>query len=275
LRRAKAELEVANHRMKTELEMAARIQRTLLPAAQVSLRGANLAWIFHPCDELAGDTLNFIPVDGERVLLYVIDVSGHGVSAALLSVSLHHMLTYLPVQSPVSCQNTESASRLEISSPSEVAKQLNRRFPMDSERLQYFSMIYGILHLPSGQFRYVSAGHPAPAVLPRGGRPMVLPSQGFPIGLIPDAEYQEESFVLSPGDRLFLYTDGFTEASDSSGQEYGTGGLLEAIAGSRSLSLQGTLDHLLDALQSWHQNPRFPDDLSMLGVEYTGDTQTA
>ena len=88
-------------------------------------------------------------------------------------------------------------------------------------------------------------------------------------------EYQEGSKALSPGDRFFLYTDGFTEASDSSGQEYGTGGLLEAIAGSRSLSLQGTLDHLLDALQSWHQNPRFPDDLSMLGVEYTGDTQTA
>jgi PAS domain S-box-containing protein len=70
LRQAKEELEVANSRMKTELEMAARIQRTMLPPAHVSLRGANLSWIFHPCDELAGDTLNFIPLDGERVVLY-------------------------------------------------------------------------------------------------------------------------------------------------------------------------------------------------------------
>ena len=275
LRRTKEELEIANRRMKTELEMAARIQRTLLPPVQVSLRGANLAWIFHPCDELAGDTLNFIPLDGERVVLYVIDVSGHGISAALLSVTLHHLLTYLPVQFPALPLTTESASRLDISSPSDVAKELNRRFPMESERLQYFSMIYGILHLRSGQFRYVSAGHPAPVILPRDGRPILLPNQGFPIGLIPDVEYQEESVVLKPGDRLFLYTDGFTEASDSSGQEYGTGGLLEAIAGCRSPSLQGTLDHLLGTLQHWHQNPRFRDDLSMLGVEYTGDTQQA
>ena len=275
LRQAKEELEVANNRMKTELDMASRIQRTLLPPARLSMPGANLAWIFHPCDELAGDTLNFIPLDGERVVLYVIDVSGHGVSAALLSVTLHHLLTYPPAQFPDFPQNTESASRFDISSPSEVAKQLNRRFPMESERLQYFSMIYGILHLRSGHFRYVSAGHPAPVVLPRDGRPFFLPNQGFPIGLIPDVEYPEESFVHSPGDRLFIYTDGFIEASDSSGQEYGAGGLLDAIAGSRSLSLQSTLNYLLDTLKCWHRNPRFQDDLSMLGVEYTGDTQPA
>jgi sigma-B regulation protein RsbU (phosphoserine phosphatase) len=106
------------------------------------------------------------------------------------------------------------------------------------------------------------------------GRPILLPDQGFPIGLFPDVEYQEESRVLSPGDRLFLYTNGFTEASDSSSREYGAEGLLEAIAASRSLSIQSTLDNLPDTLRCRRQNHRFSDDLSMLGVEYTGDTQT-
>jgi phosphoserine phosphatase RsbU/P len=275
LRRAKEELEVANSRMKTELEMAARIQRTLLPPAHVSLQGANLSWIFHPCEELAGDTLNFIPLDGERVVLYVIDVAGHGVSAALLSVTLHHLLAYFPASFPAFPQNVQSESRFDISSPCDVAKQLNRRFPMESEGLQYFSMIYGILHLRSGQFRYVSAGHPAPLVLPRDGRPILLPNQGFPIGLFPDVEYEEESVVLSPGDRLFLYTDGFTEASDCNGQEFGTGGLLEAIAAGRSLSIQNTLNNLLDTLKCWRQDNRFSDDLSMLSIEYTGETPEA
>lgn len=95
------------------------------------------------------------------------------------------------------------------------------------------------------------------------------------LGLFPDVEYQEESVVLSPGDRLFLYTDGFTEASDSSGQEYGAGSISDAIAASRCRSIQSTLNNLLDTLKCWRQNHRFSDDLSMLGVEYTGDTQTA
>jgi sigma-B regulation protein RsbU (phosphoserine phosphatase) len=107
------------------------------------------------------------------------------------------------------------------------------------------------------------------------GRPIPLPDQGFPIGLFPDLEYQEESKVLSPGDRLFLYTDGFTEASDSSGREYGAEDLLDAIAASRSLSIQSTLENLPDTLKCQRQNHRFSDELSMLGVECTGDTQTA
>ena len=111
LRRAKDELEVANRRMKTELDMAAGIQRTLLPPAQISLRGANLSFVFHPCEELAGDTLNFIPLDDERVVLYIIDVSGHGVGAALLSVALHHLLAYLPAPFPAFAEQTPSASR--------------------------------------------------------------------------------------------------------------------------------------------------------------------
>jgi len=107
------------------------------------------------------------------------------------------------------------------------------------------------------------------------GRPILLPDHGFPISLFPDVEYQEGSKVLSPGDRLFLYTDGFTEASDSSGREYGAEGLFDAIAASRSLSIQSTLDNLPDTLKCRRRNHRFSDDLSMPGVEYTGDTQTA
>jgi serine phosphatase RsbU (regulator of sigma subunit) len=70
------------------------------------------------------------------------------------------------------------------------------------------------------------------------GRPIPLPDQGFPIGLFPDLEYQEESKVLSPGDRLFLYTDGFTEASDSSGQDFGSESISDAITASRCRSIR-------------------------------------
>jgi len=129
---------------------------------------------------------------------------------------------------------------------------------MESERLQYFSMIYGILHLRSGQFQYVSAGHPAPLVLPHDGCPILHPNQGFPIGLFPDVEYQEESVVLSPGDRLFLYADGFTEVSDSSGREYGAEGLLDAIAASRCPSIRWACVASLSAQRGKARNGWLP-----------------
>jgi serine phosphatase RsbU (regulator of sigma subunit) len=88
-------------------------------------------------------------------------------------------------------------------------------------------------------------------------------------------EYQEESVVLSPGDRLFLHSDSFTEASDSGVQSYGAGSVSDAIAASRCRLIQSTLNNLLDTLKCWRQNHQFSDDLSMPGADFTGEPQTA
>jgi serine phosphatase RsbU (regulator of sigma subunit) len=90
------------------------------------------------------------------------------------------------------------------------------------------------------------------------GRPILLPDQGFPIGLFPDVEYQEQSKVLSPGDRLFLYADGFTEASDSSGREYGAEGFLDAIAASRCPSIRWACIAALSAHRGKARNGLLP-----------------
>jgi serine phosphatase RsbU (regulator of sigma subunit) len=90
------------------------------------------------------------------------------------------------------------------------------------------------------------------------GRPILLPDQRFPIGLFPDVEYQEESKVLSPGDRLFLYADGFTEVSDSSGREYGAEGLLDAIAASRCPSIRWACVASLSAQRGKARNGWLP-----------------
>ncbi len=93
LEEANARLEKANGRMSRDLEAAARIQKTFLPRAAPGVPGAEFAWGYRPCDELAGDGLNIIPLGGGKVGLYVLDVSGHGVSAALLSVTLSRLLS--------------------------------------------------------------------------------------------------------------------------------------------------------------------------------------
>ena len=94
--------------------------------------GVNFAWIYRPCDELAGDGLNIIPLGDGKVGLYVLDVSGHGVAAALLSVTLSRLLSPPSEPSSILIQNRGVGDRFDITPPAEVAARLNRLFPFDS-----------------------------------------------------------------------------------------------------------------------------------------------
>jgi len=268
LRRAKDELEAANRRMKMDLEMAARIQQAFLPPADMILEGMRIAWTFQPCEELAGDTLNVVPLDGGHVGLYVLDVSGHGVGAALLSVTLNRWLSPLPPQSCLFGRRRDDQRSYEIASPAHVAEQLNRQFPMDPRTMQYFSLLYGVLELSTGEFRYVCAGHPPPIIAPRNADPFLGQPGGLPIGLFPASKYEEDLVKLSPGDRVYLYTDGMTETADEDGQELGVTNILAEISERRALPLDRSLAALLDRARLWHKHPMFSDDISILCFEY-------
>jgi phosphoserine phosphatase RsbU/P len=268
LRHAKSELESVNRRMKQELEMAARIQQTMLPPQNQSLAGVNLSWLFRPCMELAGDTLNIIPFDDHQVAFYIIDVSGHGVGSALLSVTLNRWLSPLPGRFCVFPRIGSDPMHFDIASPAAVARQLNQQFPMMTDIPQYFTMLYGILDLRDGRCRYVSAGHPGPIRVPKSGLPARLPGEGYPVGLLPGADYQDCHIQLQPGDRLFLYTDGVTDAMNGEELEFGAGKLESVLAESRGLPLPESLDAVLAALRCWCENAPFHDDITLLGVEY-------
>jgi PAS domain S-box-containing protein len=220
LRQAKSELEAVNRRMKMELEMAAGIQQTLLPPNDQVLERVELCWHFRPCVELAGDTLNIIPFDEHRIAFYVIDVSGHGVASALLSVTLSRWLASLPF---VYCAHPLEREHVAagVYSPADVARRLNRQFLMTPEAPQYFTMFYGILDQHTGELRYVCAGHPSPVLVRESGESTCLASPGFPVGLLRDVEFQDHCLHLQPGDRLYVYTDGVTEAASANDEEFG------------------------------------------------------
>jgi phosphoserine phosphatase RsbU/P len=210
LRRLQIELEEsntrlakANTRMSRDLKAAARIQETFLPRGVPRVPGADFAWAYRPCDELAGDGLNVIPIGEGRVALYILDVSGHGVASALLSVTLSRLLSPPSEPSSILTRDGGVRGRLDITPPADVAAELNRLFPFDTATEQFATMVYGILDVPTGEFRYVSAGHPGPVHLPSGADPVILESSGSPIGLADDA-YEERSVRLGAGDRLCL-----------------------------------------------------------------------
>jgi len=273
LRRLQVELEEtnsrlvsANGRMSRDLEAAAKIQKTFLPCAAPRVPGTEFAWCYRPCDELAGDGLNIIPLGGGRVGLYVLDVSGHGVSSALLSVTLSRLLSPPSEPSSILVRDRDVLDWPDVTPPAEVADRLNRLFPYDTATEQFATLIYGVLDVSTGDYRHVSAGHPGPLHLPAGGPPVILENSGFPIGLAEEA-YGERCVHLAEGDRLYLYSDGLPDAMNPGGERFGDARLLEAIGRVRAEPLREGFATLLGEISRWHGGERPQDDISILAVE--------
>ncbi|MGE5236791.1 MAG: PP2C family protein-serine/threonine phosphatase [Acidobacteriota bacterium] len=268
---ANRQLSASNDRMKRDLEAAARIQRTFLPGALPSISDVRFAWKYRPCDELAGDTLNIVPLDDRHVGVFVVDVSGHGVPAALLSVTVSRLLSRMTDASPLVRPAADGSPELEIVPPAEVAGALALRFPFDPETRQYFTCVYGVLDCRTGEFRFVCAGHPGPVHLPLGAPPVALRPAGRPIGLVPPVfggnGYDEHTIVLAPGDRLYLLTDGIPEAADPSDQEFGFERMQETLAEHRHTTLDASVEALVSRVEAWCGEAGVTDDVSVLAIE--------
>ncbi|QVL34063.1 SpoIIE family protein phosphatase [Telmatocola sphagniphila] len=266
LEAANASLLKANDRMTRDLRAAAKIQEMFLPRDLPQMPGVQFSWLYKPCNELGGDGLNVIPLGDGQVGLYLLDVSGHGVAAALLSVSLSRLLSAPWEPSSILIRDRNVGLGNNITPPSEVVAHLNRLFPFDPATEQYATMVYGILHVESGVFRYASAGHPGPVHIKSSSQPVLLESQGGPIGLANDP-YEERSVRLESGDRLYIYSDGIPEAMNSAGKQFGYGRLLETIGRGLSEPLDVSVANLQGDITRWQQAELPQDDISILAIE--------
>jgi phosphoserine phosphatase RsbU/P len=261
------EISRRNAQMVRDLEAAAKVQRSLLPADDAALAAAEIAWRYVPCQKLAGDFLNVFPLDDEHAGLFVVDVSGHGVPSSLMAVTVGRFLTpKVSEQSLLVRQGPDG--RVVVATPAEVATQLNRLFQADEFSGLYFTMLYGVLHLPTGRLDYVSSGHPALLRAPAAGDVEFHGAEGFPIGFVPDVEYAQKTLQLAPGDRIYLYSDGVTEAMDKDQEPLGEQALAECIGGSRARPLEETVAELLATVEQWCQPAGPLDDVSILGLEW-------
>jgi sigma-B regulation protein RsbU (phosphoserine phosphatase) len=269
LEETNARLERANQRMSQDLQAAARIQKAFLPSASPKLPNMDLAWSYRPCEELGGDGLNIISLGRGRVGLYVLDVSGHGVTAALLSVTLSRLMSPPSEPGSILVRNRVGTDQFDITPPGEVADELNRLFRFDKGKEQFATLVYGVLDIATGDFRYVSAGHPGPVHLPAGAAPVVLESAGSPIGLADEA-YGERRVRLAARDRLYLYSDGLPDARNAGKEAFSESCLLQTITRTREEALGKGITALLGEVARWHGEEGPQDDISILGVEYAG-----
>ncbi len=155
-----SQLTQANERMARSLATAARVQQSLLPHQDVSLTANTVAWKYQPCDELAGDFLNYFMLDDSHLALFVVDVSGHGTASSLLAVAVGRVLVPDVSATSLLARRDPFTGKIAVTPPSSVVGELNRRFPMAAQGELYFTMTYGVLDTRTGNLRYVSAGHP-------------------------------------------------------------------------------------------------------------------
>ncbi len=262
------ELQDAYGRMKGDLASAASVQRSLLPSTLPEIPGVRFAWMFEPCADLAGDILDVFSLDDEHVAFYLLDVSGHGVRAALLSVTLSRILAPQGDRPSLVQRRRRDGDGLEPTPPHEVAEELNRRFQLDLETWQYFTLFYGVLNTRTRRLRYVSAGQPGPIYAPAGGGPVDLSRPVYAIGWVPDPHYATRELTLAPGDRLYLISDGITEARSAEKKLFGTDRVLRALASGRMRAPQDCLAQVLREAELFCGRP-FDDDVSALVLEIT------
>jgi sigma-B regulation protein RsbU (phosphoserine phosphatase) len=171
--------------------------------------------------------------------------------------------------SSILVRNPDLRDRGDVTPPADVAARLNHLFPFDVAIGQYATLMYGVLDVTTGDFRHVCAGHAGPLHVPTGAPPIILESPGFPIGVSQDP-YAEQVLHLTPGDRLYLYSDGLPDAMSPAGESFGDARLLRAVDRTRHEPLKQAVDTLLDEIARWQGGEKPQDDISILAVELSG-----
>lgn len=248
-----------------DLREARLFQEALMPDRHVPLAGMDVSLLFQPSGHVGGDMVGYFPIRDGELGVYAVDVSGHGVSSALMTARI---ASYFSGAAPDrNLALTPTADGYEMIAPDKVCRRLNALLQKDAESDQYLTMVLARVSTRTGEVTMCQAGHPSPLILRTDGGMEFHESFGMPVGLVDDAEYQSSTIRLGHGDRLLVFSDGLTECPDAAGNLLDEDGLIRILGELSGLREQELLAGLVEALTSFSGRRDFPDDLSALLVE--------
>ena len=264
LRSLNNELIEKDQRIDIDLKAAAEIQKSLLPQKTFFEENLEIAWKFEPCEHMGGDIFNIFKIDAEHLGVYMLDVSGHGVPAAMVTVSVSQFLQ----QNSVQLQKDSS-----IMPPAEVLDALDKEFPFERFN-NFFTITYFIINVKNGDTVYSNAGHPFPIHLHKNETIELLKKGGPTIGLgdfdaIDDRKirFKEGQLKLKPGDKLFIYTDGIVEYQNDKEELYGDDRFYNSLKTQKAESVTNMIDQCINSLMEFGNNTNPQDDITLLGLE--------
>jgi phosphoserine phosphatase RsbU/P len=263
LRELYSKLRSAYDTIERDLEAAASMQAALLPKKTEFHESIRLDWLLIPSLYLAGDMLNYFLVDGNKLVFYHLDVAGHGIPAALLSVTLNRLLMPIP-GSPIAKTGATGVPET-LNSPQDVVSELNDRFQSTDDT--YFTMVYGVLDTDSRALTFCQAGHPGPLLLSPDGELRRLGEGGFPVGMMPEMKYDQNHITLPAGDKLILYSDGIPECINQSGHRYTEENLFAVLKRCARSSVGDLVEAVRADIMNWHGESELSDDVSLLVME--------
>lgn len=260
--------------IRKDLEKAREMQASLLPPATLCIPSLRINWYFEPSSEIGGDLLNIFPVSKDYIAFYLFDVAGHGIHAALQTFSISRFISALGSDMELAGTPGE-----EIFRPGTVIRRLNEEFCLKVHKHHYFTITYGIMNTRTGVVRYVRAGHTPLIVRKADGHLDILMAGDMPVGfseVFSHSEFEEQEIRLSPGDRMFLYSDGLVEAGPKRDNErYGDDRFYGMINATGNMDLQGAVSEIVADLKRWLETCQIGDDLSLLAIEFRPDEETA
>lgn len=237
-----------------ELSEAAAYVRSLLPPP-LHERGIITDWRFLPSTQLGGDALGYGWIDSQHFVFYLLDVCGHGVGAALLSVSILNVI------------RSQSLPDVDFCEPAAVLQALNEAFPMEENHEMFFTIWYGVYDAAHFTLRYANGGHPPPVFKNAAGNTAsLLESIGTVIGATPSPRFEQKEMNVGPGDELYLFSDGVYEVRNAQGEMLGIQRLAAWIGHDRGVQAVGGL---LSKIQEWQASVRFVDDFSLLALQFS------
>ncbi len=244
--------------LEAELVEAAEYVCSILPEP-IRLPFLQIDACFIPSRQLGGDSFDYFWLDENHLVIYLLDVSGHGLRAALPSLSVINLL------------RSRGLNQVNYYQPSDILKRLNQTFQMTQRNDKYFTIWYGVYNPKTRQLVYASAGHPPAILLSQKNTGSFfenhLKTAGFPIGMFLEAEYADARVLVSPHSSLYIFSDGIYEIEGDEGTILGLAPFL-VILKKYQANQQRTLDRLLWQIKTWNAGKRFDDDLSIVQVDF-------
>ncbi len=251
-----------------DLESAAQMQESLL-AQPATLNNVTFDWLFKPSKHLGGDMFGYQMLGDSHVYFYQLDVAGHGIPSALFSFTLNNILSDTGENALHRSLCPDSRAGTVGVAPEKVLASLNDRFQATADHMLYFTIAYGLLNTRTGEVSIAQAGHPNPFWMQRTCRSVIrVAGKGVPIGMMPGQKYESNTFQLSPGDRLFLYSDGMTECENEASEQFGEDRLEQVLSSTFEEDLPSSVTVIDQTLKNWNQQDAFDDDLTYLVLEW-------